>query len=211
MKKIGNWWCPDLESHPRTIEQLEAGGFQADRIPELLGYVDNFTACIDGGAHVGTWAAELALHFESVYAFEPDTFTFACLRQNIADRGLNNISQLNSAIGDDDKEVGIVRQLSVVSHYIEEFGTGVKLVKLDSISFKSLGLLKLDLEGYESRALLGAKETIANHRPVIMVEYSKLLHERGSSGLPTPDEILMDYNYHKVAVLGKNDTVWRPH
>jgi hypothetical protein len=57
-------------------------------------------------------------------------------------------------------------------------------------------VLKLDIEGNEHRALLGAAQTIlANKVPYLSIEiYEKFLHERGSSSLELL-RLLHDHGY----------------
>lgn len=49
----------------------------------------------------------------------------------------------------------------------------VPMFTIDSLAPARLDLLKLDVEGMESEALAGAAETIAKHRPALMVELIK--------------------------------------
>ena len=41
---------------------------------------------------------------------------------------------------------------------------------LDSFEFDAVDLIKLDIQGAEYAALVGARETIMRHRPVVLVE-----------------------------------------
>ena len=49
-------------------------------------------------------------------------------------------------------------------------GEDVPLIVVDRFPLSSLHLLKIDVEGMEAEVLLGAKQTIARHRPILHVE-----------------------------------------
>lgn len=51
----------------------------------------------------------------------------------------------------------------------------VQQTTIDSNSYTDLQLIQLDLEGYELPALVGAKRTIEQHKPVIIVEDRRAL------------------------------------
>ena len=49
-------------------------------------------------------------------------------------------------------------------------GESVSVVPLDTLGLSRLALVKVDVEGMEAEALLGAERTIAQHRPILYVE-----------------------------------------
>ena len=51
-----------------------------------------------------------------------------------------------------------------------EFSESVKLVTLDSLELGRCDFLKVDTEGYEYKALLGAVKTISKYKPYIFLE-----------------------------------------
>ena len=46
----------------------------------------------------------------------------------------------------------------------------IQLLKLDEVNFNELSLIKIDVQGFETYVIEGAKETIQKHRPFIFVE-----------------------------------------
>jgi|TARA_B110000285_G_scaffold7936_1_gene8156 FkbM family methyltransferase len=75
-------------------------------------------------------------------------------------------------------------------------GVRVKCEKLDDIYEGTPSILKIDVEGHELQALEGAKETITQHKPMILIE----IHD-----------FTEDNEVHKfIKDLGYNDPITRP-
>ena len=142
-----------------------------------MGLVKDFSVAIDGGAHVGTWAAVMAGYFERVLAFEPTPKTFGFLRENLA--GLPNVETINAALLDGPGWVEVLmprpKRRKLTSRYVRRSETGtIPCVTIDDLGLNACGLIKLDLEGAEGLALRGARETIRQFHPVMVVEISGL-------------------------------------
>jgi len=68
----------------------------------------------------------------------------------------------------------------------------VPMRTLDSFDYTDIGFIKIDVEGYEYKVLLGAKETIKKYRPVLLVEQNR--------GNLNAIELLKTWNYSCVGV-----------
>lgn len=64
----------------------------------------------------------------------------------------------------------VVKQVT----YIQQV---VKVIRLDELALKP-DIIKIDAEGFDYEVLIGLKETITNHRPCVLVEYSQPLPEK---------------------------------
>jgi len=143
-----------------------------------LQHVKEFGLAIDGGAYIGGVTQLLAKKFSSVYAFEPNTFNI--LKENTT--RLDNVLVFDVGLGDKREIVDFIRLDSVGCHVDPHLnikavtaegsdGTlSVEIIKLDDLNLPRLDFLKLDLEGYETKAIFGAEGTIKKFNPVIMVE-----------------------------------------
>lgn len=196
-------------------DRLEAGGgfFDKDSLDMALSFVTNFQLAVDCGAHVGSWARPLSLRFDKVIAFEPNPVNFQYLSRNMAD--VRNSVELNAAVGEKSKTVCIAdgRNNSGQSHVSESGTHRVSCITLDEAlpeySAERLGFLKLDLEGYELNALIGAEELLEAASPVVLVELNGLGERYG-----VPDsavkQFLLNLGYEEVAVVNKDHIYKKP-
>ena len=165
----GGWKLPQSDSYFRPL--LTAEGFEIEHLEAALKYVAGFRTAVDGGAHIGTWSVRMAASFQRVLAFEPARDSFECLCANTAE--LANVEEIPSALGvsrmfaamrDDPLRVG-----NTGARFVGD-GDDILIERLDDYALADLDFLKLDLEGYEYFALLGAEKTVRRCRPVVMIE-----------------------------------------
>jgi FkbM family methyltransferase len=145
---------------------------------------------IQAGGNCGLYPALMSQMFEEVFTFEPDAQNFYFLRQN-TDR-FENVYALPYALGDTNRTVSMTRlsDQNVGMHIINENPGDVTMIRIDDVSLGEnveIDLIWLDLEGYEYLALIGAKETIGKHLPMIGVERAT----------PAIIELLRPYGYKK--------------
>lgn len=150
---------------------------ESKHLVELLetDLIINRTVAIDGGAHVGVWTRILANHFNQVHAFEPHPKGFDYLKQNCDHIG--NAFLYNNALMD--KECGIDvyapgRTTLTATQVRYNAKSEITAMAIDSLQLPELGFLKLDVEGAELKALMGAEQTIKRCRPFILVELNNL-------------------------------------
>jgi len=218
MKKSGDVWLPDLDTY--FSPYFDSGqGFQLDRLDTALSFLDpnRFGIAVDGGAHVGSWTKVLAGCFKKVLAFEPAADTFDCLCQNT--RNLPNVYQFNQPLGDKERRVKIVdditREGNTGSRYIQDVDAHEVVsitrtsttVTIDSLVLSGLDFLKLDVEGAELLALKGARDTILKYKPVIFIESKKGMAERFGGYTGDALEFLRNLGAAEVAKI-KSDYVY---
>jgi FkbM family methyltransferase len=145
---------------------------------------------IDVGANVGVFTTLMARHARKVLAFEPHPSCAAQLRSlrlrncevietALSDRNgtaplrvplaaggdLHALSTL--AAGNDfqtQPEIGGIRDVTVATTRLDT-ALASRLAPADKVSF-----VKIDVEGHELAVLRGAADTVARHRPVLLVE-----------------------------------------
>lgn len=155
--------------HGATQVQYE----ERQRLIDLLStsLVPHRTIAIDGGAHVGTWTETLAAEFNFVHAFEPGP-AFENLEANSA--GWKNVAIHRAALMDRAcrvRDFHRKRGGKPSGQQISRTPKGrIPGVTIDSLDLPACGLIKLDIEGCEYLALQGARQTIRNFRPFLLVE-----------------------------------------
>lgn len=164
-------------------------GYQKDRLKAAYRHVTDWSCAVDAGAHVGLITRRLAEKFSAVHAFEPNPFNFECLQANT--RHLKNVVLHQKALGDRDAAAGIEAGPTGNSgnRQMTDGATGskVRVIPLDLLDLGSLGLLKIDVQGYELFVLDGARDTIGRHAPVVLVECEpegKLLRQFAKADAP---------------------------
>lgn len=148
----------------------------------------------DVGAHIGEYAIPLAKSTQRrVYAFEPNAATFARLNRTIARNDLvDRIEVRRIGIADrDDCRPFYRSSYSKLSSFNQQHATRwgacvtsrerVPVRRLDTLVSESMPPpdgIKIDVEGLEQSVLQGARRTIAEHRPRIILE----LHDEQEAG-----------------------------
>lgn len=124
---------------------------------------------IDVGAHVGLWARVLASHFGRVIAFEPMSDIADCFDVNLA--AATNVTLDRRALGD---VAGMGRikamQPDIASGRIGAGGEMIRIVTLDEVDPQGVDLIKIDVEGYDLKVLLGGERVIRRDKPVVVIE-----------------------------------------
>jgi len=108
---------------------------------------------------------------KKIYAFEANNLNYLELNNNINSLKLENINPVNLAIGDTNKEVNI--EINEESSKISDKGIKVLMTTIDDYinknNIKSVDLIKMDIEGFEQKALRGAIKTIKTFKPVLAI------------------------------------------
>lgn len=151
----------------------EQGVWQDDALKAGLSHCKKFRLALDCGAHIGTWSIELSKTFETVIAFEPAPDTFECLEVNT--KKIGNIYCNQKAIGKKEKMVS----MTMTDKDVERKHTGARFIKrggdincisIDSLRLEDVDFIKLDLEGGEPDAVIGAIKTLHRCKPVVVFE-----------------------------------------
>jgi FkbM family methyltransferase len=142
---------------------------------------------VDGGANDGLYsilAGHYVGHSGRVLAVEPSSRECQRLQANVALNQLDNVLLEQVALGEEPGEsylavAGIGREvLNAVlprqSDSTQAGGESVRVETIDSLvsrhRLERVDVIKLDIEGSEVDALLGADETIARFKPILLVE-----------------------------------------
>ena len=144
----------------------------------------------DIGSHIEYFAlmfSHLAGHDGRVFAFEPDDANLARVRRNIDLNDVENIIPVHAALPDRCGTAWLVHGGFSGAHRVGEkqgqpspSGAEVAILTVDSFAKgeprRFPHLLKIDVEGAEGKVLLGARDVLHEHRPLVVCE----IHKRSS-------------------------------
>jgi FkbM family methyltransferase len=136
---------------------------------------------IDIGANIGVYTsrlAELVGPAGRVIAVEPVPETFSILANVVADRGLDQVTLLNAAVGETTQLVGmdIPRAAGFDGYYLASVGPAagglnVLCLSLDALNLpQRVAFVKVDAEGHELPVLRGMAGLLRRDRPTLLVE-----------------------------------------
>jgi protein O-GlcNAc transferase len=173
-RRIELWAHPDPD-HMAAVIRTNRTFYELDVLMKCREIYLPGTAIIDVGANIGNHAIFFgAILGAPVDAFEPFEANHRLLEMNIAANGLDRqILTACCAIGERDRvaslQPGPPNNLGITK---VSFGAGTVPVRsLDSLAITGpIGLLKIDVEGAETAVLLGARATIGDWLPDILVE-----------------------------------------
>lgn len=145
------------------------------------------TAFIDGGCYdCGSsykFAEWCGGEYSSIIAFEPDPDNYAMCCKKLQDVPLSNFQLVNAGLSSQEGTVEFDALNSQLSHFIPtrlpsdylvprktEHGLSIRTVALDDIvDNRTVGFIKMDIEGAEFDALHGAKSTIVRDKPFLAI------------------------------------------
>lgn len=207
----GGFLVPNKDSH------LGAWQIQEDRLdhdnflpPFVCSKLKEGNVVIDLGAFDGDHSIAYSKAVGAggiVIAVEAGAFAFECLKHNAGLFEHKNVFPLHSAISDFCGE-------SIVHNSNENLGASVctlverdKLVEgekylmtvtidyLASLCARKIDFIKMDIEGWETKALIGGSKTLRDHKPLMLIEINEgALKNQGSKALEIY-EILMLQGY----------------
>jgi FkbM family methyltransferase len=190
----GGFFYPFEDPHGANRKPADPDVLQA------LEHVRDWSLAVDGGAHVGKCTRVFLEKFGRVISFELAPDTTECLRKNCPDAEIHNV-----ALGDKPGFVGYEsdqKETSTVRRVID--GKEVPVIALDSLELPSCGFIKLDLQGYDYLALLGAEETIRAYHPVIIFEHKFKCFDRYGINAHHPQRFLKSCGYRDFKRTGPN-------
>lgn len=128
---------------------------------------------LDCGAHIGDSALMFTRNYypNKIYSFEPILDNYNFLLENIKLNNLKKVIPINKGLGEKSCTVRI-HSLGPSSRVSEDGNAKIEIITIDEfVSEKnsSVGLIKIHVEGYELEVLKGAKRTIKEFKPVLLI------------------------------------------
>lgn len=153
-------------------------GYESETLALLSALVEDRSVFWDIGSNWGYFALAIATQkgFDGrVHAFEPFPSTFDDLRALVREAHLEDRIECHQLAASDFD--GIARMAlpdrmhsGLATITSDAPGPAVEARRLDDLAIQGPDVIKLDVEGHELRALLGAKHVIERNRPMIVLE-----------------------------------------
>ena len=167
-----NWRVPEYDT--KTLDY--ALNEWSVKSKYIISLTKSQRTVVQAGGNVGVFPVGLSGYFDSVYTFEPVEDNYKCLVENIKD--YPNITALNCGLSYKTQGASIKYAAPNNSGAIrlEENGS-LNLIPLDKMNLSNVDLLWLDIEGFEYKALLGAKRLLEENKPIVVLENNGLIHD----------------------------------
>ena len=154
---ISNWFRYDFTTSAEAKENMFDDYFEADL-----------------GAYTGDTVRSYIRNYgencyKRIYCYEITESVFTRLKENLS--GYRDIECRLKGVGDVEGEMYLSESAGGNSANTlgESGGARVAVTTLDADIAESLTLIKADIEGYEQKAIAGAKKHIANDRPKLLL------------------------------------------
>lgn len=194
--------------------------------PVIEGFAARRGLALDVGAQFGVISCVMARYFDRVVSIEPNVESFRVLTLNTLIRP--NITPIHACAYDrpammsfsspDEQDIAIPFDAAgrldfgatdnVGSLSFSERGTGlnqVHAIRIDDLALADLTLMKIDVQGADGRVLLGARETIARHRPTILFEWEDRLSAHYGVSFAEVRGLLEGAGYRLDILFSHND------
>ena len=186
----------------------------------LLERLSEGASFLDVGANIGVFAIHAAKRGAEVIAVEALQSNARLLLDNAARNGVG--IELHPLAASDRYGYAMIEQGETLNAMISTQGAGlvVATAPLDAlVGDRRIDVLKIDVEGHEYRAMLGAQQLLQRCRPVVFTEYSPAM-QRACSGVEGMDYLslylelgyriyLLEENGPELVAPESVDAVWR--
>lgn len=166
---LSNWYRYDFLSTAQTKENLFDDYFDLDLVK-----CSNGEVIVDLGAYTGDTVLSYIKNYgedcyKKIYCYEITPDTFKILKENL--KPYKNIEFRLKAVGDINESMKIIsNNTSSSANTIEPKPDGdIEMVTLDSDINEPVTLIKSDIEGFEQKAILGARNHILNEHPKLLI------------------------------------------
>ena len=210
MKFVKGWYLPDSDTH--FEHYIKDGGYQTIHRTTILNYIKskkpNLMNCVDVGSHIGFWSKDFTELFNHTYAFDPISEVRECYKRNITNTnytlypyGLGR-EQKNILVLYDPKETGN-------THSSDRGNLDIEIRTLDSFDLNFIDYIKIDAEGYEIEALIGARKLIEKCKPFIHIEAKKKVMVKQNITMNDIEDYFKSINYKQVLTI-KSELLYAP-
>ena len=195
----------------RLYHRIRCYKYAKYRNPELkliANIVNKDQISIDIGANLGLFTHFMSKSSKHVFAFEPNPYPLKNLKHLVE----KNVTVLPIALGNTNgpteiriphHENGWSSNGASLAPKTEEPGKliNIQCRKLDNLNIENVGLIKIDVEGFEIEVLKGARETLLKNKPAMIIE-NEAFHTNDTNQLFL---IMAELGYEKFICNSKGE------
>jgi len=191
------WFLLPINHYETSVFHYKCGLiFLSKRFRNLIKNKD----FIDGGAFIGDSALVFEKFYQpkKIYAFEPGQEIFNAMLKTIQMNNLKRVIPIKKGLGEKE-EILKFELKSSCSHVTEKGDQTIEIISIDDFVSKNnlnLGLIKMDIEGFEFNALKGAEKSIKIFKPILLIS----IYHDGMAFFETANFIQKISPYYKFIV-----------
>lgn len=164
---LNNWYQYDFSTLKECMNYNYKHYFDLDVIPNC----DN-QVFVDVGAYIGDTTLDyikIYNNYKKIYCYEITNYTMAILKNNLGE--YKNIVYKNKAASCENSIMYLKNSLvNSSANQVDNNGEiEIETVSLDNDILEKIDMIKMDIEGSEYNALIGAKNHIINDNPILLI------------------------------------------
>ena len=164
---LNNWYQYDFITLKECMNNNFKHYFDLDIIPNC-----NNQVFVDIGSFIGDTTLdyiETYNNYKRIYCYEITNYTMATLKNNLSK--YENIIYKNKAVSNENSIMYLKNSLvNSSANQIDNNGDiEIETVSLDNDILEKIDMIKMDIEGSEYNALIGAKNHIINDNPILLI------------------------------------------
>lgn len=176
-------------------------------------YITKDSVVLEGGCHIGSHSVKLSKLGKELHCFEPLEDSYNLLSKNLLTNKCKNTIIYNKALSDKNEKVNFnwIGTGNPGASGLENNPMGnilpnstnkiAECITIDSLNLSKLDFIKLDIEGYEIKAIEGGINTIKKYKPIITLECWS--DHQGNSNIENTKnifKILLDIGYNVTQI-----------
>jgi len=133
---------------------------------ELIPNIKNITF-LDGGGYIGDTLTNIINNFpdfKKIYLVEPNKLHIKIAKENFND--VKNIEFINKGLG---LKKSDITSFQKVQNNCDHHFQAINIDSIDNLINKKIDFIKLDIEGAEQDAIIGAKNIIQQYKPILAI------------------------------------------
>lgn len=152
----------------RSFPKVEKEQYFVDNIVKLT----NDEVYVDGGGYTGdtslNFMAKVGGQYRKIVVFEPDKSNYNILQETL--KGYKNIVSYNEGLYSETTHLFFNNNRGEGSKVDQKGEVEIPVAAIDDVEeCKDATFIKMDIEGSELKALMGARKTILNNRPKLAI------------------------------------------